>query len=492
MSSPQIALILACPLLGLILISLLSGQKTQWIRQTALISVLASLGLTLYFFGAYDTHAGGYQFVQQWPWINSLGISLSFGFDGINLLLTVLTLFVSLAAILVSRVTHRIKEYYIYLMIVIIGTLGAFMSLDIFFFYFFHEVATVPVFIMMNIWGSQHKEYAANKLTLYLIAGASIALIGLMLLYHATGLNTFSLPLLQEHLAQQPLAVAQQAFIVPFIILGFGITLTLWPFYTWAPVGYAEAPTAVSMLHAGVLKKMGAYAIIRFALLLLPLGSQIWMPVIAIFAVINVLYCGFVALTQKDIKYLLSYSSCSHMGYVLLGLACYNTIGISGVVLLLLAHGLMASLAFALTGHLIHETKTRQLDQWGGLLKQMPFIGTCFVMACLASAGVPGFANFVSETMVFLGAWDQYRVLTILAILGIVITAIYMLKVIREGLHGPLLSQNQSCQDAKTLSQRLPFLLLLGALIAIGCWPKIVLKHIDVSVKNIVITENQK
>ena len=206
-----------------------------------------------------------------------------------------------------------------------------------------------------------------------------------------------------------PCPLQVQNWIFPLIVVGFGITLTLWPFYTWAPVGYAEAPTAISMLHAGVLKKMGAYAIIRFAIQLMPQAAHTWMPIIAVLAIVNIVYCGLVALTQRDLKYILGYSSCSHMGYILLGLACFNTIGLNGVVYLMFAHGIMAALAFALTGFVADQTKTRNLDELGGLLKCMPFIGTCFMMAAFASAGVPGFANFVAEILVLLGSWDQYR-----------------------------------------------------------------------------------
>ena len=274
-----------------------------------------------------------------------------------------------------------------------------------------------------------------------------------------------------------------QNWIFPLIVVGFGITLTLWPFYTWAPVGYAEAPTAISMLHAGVLKKMGAYAIIRFAIQLMPQAAHHWMPIIAVLAIVNIIYCGLVALTQRDLKYILGYSSCSHMGYILLGLACFNTIGLNGVVYLMFAHGIMAALAFALTGYVADQTKTRNLDELGGLLKCMPFIGTCFMMAAFASAGVPGFANFVAEILVLLGAWDQYRWLTVLAVLGLVITAIYLLKAIRLGFQGPLNPRFAALTDATTFVAKLPYVLLLALLILVGCLPSIILTHIGSSTK---------
>jgi NADH-quinone oxidoreductase subunit M len=324
------------------------------------------------------------------------------------------------------------------------------------------------------------------KLTLYLTAGASLALIGLLGLYLYTGLGTFDLVQIQQHLAAHPIPAAIQNWIFPMIVAGFGVTLTLWPFYTWAPVGYTAAPTSVSMLHAGVLKKLGAYAILRFAIQLMPEAAHTWMPVIATLAVLNILFCGLVALTQRDLKYILSYSSCSHMGYILLGLACLNTIGLTGVVYLMFAHGIMATLAFAVVGFVDDQTKTRNLDELGGLAKRLPFIGTCFIMVAFASAGVPGFANFVAEIMVLLGSWDQYRWQTVMAVLGIVVTAIYMFKAIRFGFQGPAPARWNSLKDALTPLAKLPFVMLMAVLILAGCWPSLILRHIESGIKPVV------
>ena len=487
MMTPNLSLILLLPLLGLGLLCLVPSGQTILIRRISNIAVLVPFMLSIWVCLAYDHVAGGFQFVQNIPWAVPLGISYHLGVDGINSLLLLLLGAASFAAVLISAsITERVKEYYVLLLITIIGTYGAFLSLDIFFFYFFHEVAAVPVFLMIGIWGSERREFAAMKLTLFLVAGAAIALIGLLALYLATGLQTFDLVLIQQQLVIHPIPAEVQNWIFPLIVVGFGITLTLWPFYTWAPVGYAEAPTAISMLHSGVLKKMGAYAIIRFAIQLMPQAAHHWMPLIAILAIVNIIYCGLVALTQRDLKYILGYSSCSHMGYILLGLACFNTIGLNGVVYLMFAHGIMAALAFALTGFVADQTKTRNLDELGGLLKCMPFIGTCFMMAAFASAGVPGFANFIAEVLVLLGSWDQYRWLSVLAVFGLVVTAIYLLKAIRLGFQGPLNPRFAHLTDAQTMSAKLPYVLLLALLILVGCLPSIVLSHIDSSTKTIV------
>jgi NADH-quinone oxidoreductase subunit M len=487
MISPHLSWILLLPLLGLGLLCLVPATSISLIRRISTIAVLLPFILSVWVYSAYDHAAGGFQFVVNLPWVIPFGISYHLGVDGINSLMLLLLGTASFAAVLISSsIKERVKEYYILLLITIIGAYGAFLSLDIFFFYFFHEVAAIPVFLMIAIWGSQRREFAAMKLTLFLVAGASIALIGLLALYLATGLQSFDLVQIQQRLAIHPLPIGAQNWIFLALVLGFGITLTLWPFYTWAPVGYAEAPTAISMLHAGVLKKMGIYAIIRFALPLMPQAAHAWMPIVAGLAIVNIIYCGLVALTQRDLKYILGYSSCSHMGYILLGLACFNTIGLNGVVYLMFAHGIMVALAFALTGFVVDQTKTRDLDELGGLLKCMPFIGTCFMMAALASAGVPGFANFVAEILVFLGAWDQYPWLTVFAVFGLVITAIYMLKAIRLGFHGPLDPKFAPLTDAQTLITRLPYVLLLALLILVGCLPSVILTHIDSSTKTII------
>ncbi|MDE1921519.1 MAG: NADH-quinone oxidoreductase subunit M [Candidatus Omnitrophica bacterium] len=485
--TPDLSWIFLSPLLGLILVALVPPERTCLIRRISAVATLVPFVLSVWAYAAYDHAAGGFQFVQSVPWVLPLGISYHLGIDGINSLLIVLLGAVSFTAVLISSsIKERIKEYYILLLITILGTYGAFLSLDIFFFYFFHEVAAVPVFLMIAIWGSEKREYAAMKLTLYLAAGAAVALVGLLALYLASGVQTFDLVALQAQLARHPIPIGVQNWIFPLIVVGFGITLTLWPFYTWAPVGYGEAPTAVSMLHAGVLKKLGAYAIIRFAIQLMPQAAHVWMPFIAALAVANIIHCGLVALTQRDLKYLLGYSSCSHMGYILLGLACFNTMGINGVVYLMFAHGIMAALAFALTGFVETQTKTRNLDEWGGITKYMPFVGTCFIMAALASAGVPGFANFVAEILVLLGAWDQYRWYTVWAVFGLVITAIYLMKAIRLGFQGPPRPQFASLTDARTTVDKLPYALLLALLILTGCLPTVILSHIQTSTRVIV------
>jgi NADH-quinone oxidoreductase subunit M len=396
---------------------------------------------------------------------------------------------VSFCGAVVSHEIHeRQKEYYILFLVLTSGISGTFTSLDLFFFYFFYEMAVIPMYLLIGMYGSlpagkhgRTKEYATMKLTLYLTAGAVLALIGLLTMYDAGG-RTFDMVALQRNLK---LSSADQTWIFPCLLFGFGFLASLFPFHTWSPLGYAAAPTAASMMHAGVLKKLGAYGIIRLALPLLPEGARHWANVIAVLACFNVLYAGWAALTQKDWKFVIGYSSVSHMGYVMLGIATLNVVGVSGAVLLMFAHGVMAALTFSLIGFFYHQTHNRNVPDLSGLARKIPFISVCMVMAVMASSGLPGFANFVSEVMVFIGAWQQgsmvFRVATICAVWGIVVTATYLLRAVRTSFFGPFDEKWNMLKDATPL-QRLPYLLLLAVLLIVGFCPRLLTDIIQRSV----------
>jgi len=325
------------------------------------------------------------------------------------------------------------------------------------------------------------KEYAAMKLTIYLTVGAVIALVGLLWLYTAAGAGSFDIVALERHLHSAPLDPPLQRMIFPLLAIGFGVIAPLWPLHSWSPIGHAAAPSAVSMLHAGVLMKLGSYAIIRLAIGLLPAGAAAWLPWVAALCLMNILYGGLVAMAQKDLKLIIGYSSSSHMGYVLLGIAVLTPLGLNGAVLLMFAHGLMTALAFALVGHVYDETHTRYLPDLGGLAKSLPFIAAAGVAAAMASSGLPGFANFVAELLIVLGAWDRYRLQAILAILGVVITSVYMLRMVRGIFFGPVNEALPHVEDARTPFARFPYLVLIGTLLVVGCWPKPLVRLIDAS-----------
>jgi NADH-quinone oxidoreductase subunit M len=348
---------------------------------------------------------------------------------------------------------------------------------------------------LIGIWGSDvkerglvrfSKEYSTMKLTIYLTLGAVVALTGLLWLYAASGARTFDLPTLQQHFAGSPLDPALQRTIFPLLAVGFGVIAPMWPLHSWSPIGHAAAPSAVSMLHAGVLMKLGSYAIIRLAVTLLPDGAQVWLPWIAALCVMNIIYGGFVAMAQRDLKLIVGYSSSSHMGYVLLGIACLTPVALNGAVMLMFAHGLMTALAFAIIGYFYDQTHTRWLPDLGGLAHQMPFIAACGVIAAMASSGLPGFANFVAELLIFVGGWDRYRIPIICGVLGVVITAVYMLRVVRGTFFGESKREFAHVRDAVTLFDRLPSVVLVLALLITGSWPRPVLQLIDTGTRPII------
>ena len=386
-------------------------------------------------------------------------------------------------------VTHRIKEFYFLLNLMICGVLGAFASMDLFFFYFFHELALVPTFIMIGVWGrGQNRNYATFKITLYLSFGALLALIGLIGVYVQTGAETFSIPELIKKVQEgQPIEESAQQWIFPLMMFGFGILVSLWPFHTWAPLGYGAAPTATAMLHAGVLKKFGLYGLIRVAIPMAPAGAQTWLEVLAWLALANLLFCGLVAVRQKDLNQLIGNSSVAHMGFIFLGIASLNVIGLTGAVLVMIAHGLLAAVAFGLSGHLYQQHGSLDMTRMGGLLRKMPLVGTALLMAMMAGCGLPGFANFAGEITIFFAAWSAgFKTITMIAAWSaLVIGGLYMLRAIRNILHGPQGEDWDKASDASPLVAT-ALGLLLAVLLVFGFAPNLLTKRIEGEVKNIV------
>jgi NADH-quinone oxidoreductase subunit M len=479
------------PIVAALLLIFVPRNYRVIIRAIAVLATLISAVLAVKMFCGYNAalpDADGYRFVQQIPWVESLGISYHVGVDGINVGLILMGAIVAFAAALCSfEIQTREKEFYILLLIMSGGILGAFASLDLFFFYFLHELALVPTFIMIGVWGrGERKNYATFQITLYLSIGALIALIGLIALYLQSGANTFDIPKIIEHAKANPFSVNAQNFIFPLLLFGFGILVSLWPFHSWAPLGYAVAPSPTAMLHAGVLKKFGLYGLIRIALPLLPQAAQSWAHIIAWLCVGNILYVGWVAMRQRDLNLLIGNSSVAHMGFIFLGIASLNLIGVTGAVLIMVAHGFLAALTFALSGYIYNQTGTLKISELGGLCRKLPFIGTALLMAAMAGCGLPGFANFVGEVSVFFGAWKVFPTVTVIALWGaLVIGGIYMTRAIRNVLHGPLPEKWNSLADAN-LWRKLPYALLLVSLLAIGFVPKLLTEKINPDAQKIV------
>lgn len=472
---------------------------------TALTAAVA-VAVFLQFDPAYQPTAaqaqvhGAYQFATLIPWLPALGINLHLGVDGINVGLILMGALVAFAAACVSwEIKDREKEFYGLLLVMAGGILGAFVSLDLFFLYAFHEFALVPTFIMIGVWGrGADRNYATFNITLYLSLGALIALAGLIGVYLQlpAGQRTFSLPALTAYLQANPMPAGPQMVLFPLLLFGFGILVSLWPFHTWAPLGYGAAPTATAMLHAGVLKKFGLYGLIRVALPLLPAGAQAWMNVLAWLCLGNILYCGWVAMRQRDLNQLIGNSSVAHMGFAFLGLASLTLLGVTGTVLIMVAHGLLAALTFGLSGYLRAHTGTLNMDELSGLLRKVPFIGTALVMAAMAGCGLPGFANFAGELTVLFGAWKSGLAagpqFVVAAAWGaLVIGAIYMLRAVRHVLHGEIAPAFAGLPDAGAW-RKLPFALLLAALILFGMFPGLLANKIQPAAARVVEMANRR
>ncbi|OGW86434.1 MAG: hypothetical protein A3C35_06280 [Omnitrophica bacterium RIFCSPHIGHO2_02_FULL_46_11] len=467
------------PLMASAFILVVPSERISAIRKIAIGATFLTLILAFFFLFSYQPSGSPYQFTIQIPWVRSFGISYHAGLDGIGVVMVLLHAILSFTGALVSRsIKQDVKLYFIFYLILVASIFGVFTSLDLFFLYLFYEMSVIPLYPMIGIWGSQNREYASMKLTLYISLGAVIALVGLLALYFASGLQTFDLEALSQQAQNQPFSVYFQMWCAPLLIFGFGVIASLWPFHSWSPIGYAAAPTAVSMLHAGVLKKLGIFLIIRIVIPLLPEGAKFWLPITAVLCIVNILYGAWAAMAQKDMKFVIGFASVSHMGYAFLGLACLNQMGLTATVFFMFAHGIMAALCFALIGFIYDQTHTRMIPDLGGLAKQLPFITVCFVIAAFASSGLPGFANFVSEILIFFSAWEHYPVQTILAIFGIVITATYMLRMIRNVFFGPPNPNWAYLKDAKGLAGKLPYGFLVAVLLIFGVWPSLLLNII--------------
>ena len=426
-------------------------------------------------------HDHGYAFLTAYPTgLTGLGIALKLGLNGLALPLYVMAAVVGLAAGLYALQSgaERLQGYLALLLVMHAGLMGVFASVDVFFFYFFHELALIPTFIMVGVWGGRDRSYAAMKLTIYLTAGAMISLVGLIALYVKSGAHSFDLIALRAHLAAHPLAATLQSNIFGLLMFGFGILVSLWPLHTWAPLGYGAAPSSAAMLHAGVLKKFGLYGLIQVALPLLPAGLAHWAHPLAWLAVVgNVLIVGLITIAQRDLKQMIGYSSVMHMGYAFLGIATGSTLGVGGVVLLMVAHGFSVALLFLLATSVHHRTHTFAMDEMGSLATKAPVLSALFVATTFASIGLPGFGNFWGELTIFVALWKFSPLITALSVAGVVIAAVYGLRSAARVFFGPASARFTEIMAKHPVSdllwaEKIPALILLAALMFVGFWPK--------------------
>ena len=452
------------------------------IKQISLLGGLINLGLVILLTGMFIDVAGSapasgtakasvFHFAYQVSWFTIMNISYNIGVDAISVLMMLLTAIVIFCGILASwEVKEQAKEFFILLNVLVAGVYGVFISIDLFVLFMFYEIAVLPMYLLIGLWGTGRKEYAAMKLTLMLVAGSAFILAGILGLYFESGIATFDLALL----SQVRFADSFQYWAFPIIFLGFGVLGAIFPFHTWSPDGHASAPTAVSMLHAGVLMKLGGYGCLRVGMYLMPEGAQMWMEVFLVLVTINVLYGAFGALRQTDLKYITAYSSVSHCGLVLFGFTAMTYTGLKGGVLQMISHGLMTALFFCLIGMIYGRTHTRTVSEMGGMMKVMPFLSVAFVVVGFAGLGLPSLSGFVAEANVFVGSFANpatiNRICTVLAVLSIVVTAVYVLRAVNGLVNGPLSPKFSMLADASAL-EKVPVSILLLCLFGMGLMP---------------------
>jgi NADH-quinone oxidoreductase subunit M len=488
--------LIAIPFVTMLVILAVPARNWRMIRWIAAIGCGSHLLLTAVvsylYWQASAADAAGAQtllltklyLVEKVPWFESLGIQYFVGIDGISLAMVILTSIVIFAGVLASwNVDIRTKEFFALLLTLVTGVFGVFVSFDLFLFLMFYELAVLPMYLLIGVWGTGPKEYSAMKLTLMLLIGSAFVLVGFLALYHASGLHTFDL----QQLAQVHFSSDFQKWVFPLVFVGFGVIGALYPLHTWSPDGHSSAPTAVSMLHAGVLMKLGGYGALRIAVYLLPEGAIAWGLFFMVLATINIIYGSFVAIMQKDLKYFTAYSSVSHCGFVLFGVAALNMMGLKGAVIQMFSHGIMTALFFGLIGMVYSRSHTRMLDEMGGLAKKMPWLAAAFYIGGLASLGLPGLSGFVAETHVFLGgffgnAWASSAVmktLAIIATMSIVVTAVYVLRGLAKVFYGPITNHHFEELTDATLPERISTGLLVAVLFAVGLSPWLFVNMIE-------------
>ena len=367
---PILTAIIGCALAAMVLTVVIPGRMAKLIKVVNAICALASVVLSVVLWVLYDPNTPGFQFVESMPWVPHFGIQYQVGVDGISVLLTMLTALVFFTGVLTMwhlDENNRAKEYFAFMALLVVGVFGVFLSLDLFAFFFFYEVAVLPMYPLIIIWGSTDKEYAGMKLMIYLMGGSALLFPALVGLYYAAGVDSWSI----LEMSKATIDTETQVFLFPFLFIGFGILAGMFPFHSWSPAGHVAAPTAVSMLHAGVLMKLGAYGILRVAMTLLPEGAVAWLEPFAILATFNIVYGAFVAMKQTDFKYVIGFSSVSHMGIVLLGLCTLGHDGVNGAVFQMFAHGVMTALFFSAVGFIYEQTHDRDIRHFGGLLRRV-------------------------------------------------------------------------------------------------------------------------
>jgi NADH-quinone oxidoreductase subunit M len=467
---------------GAVVLLLAPCVLARWI---ALITTSAGFALSLAMFFCRDVDLAHFNTIVRVPWVPMLGMEYHLAVDGISLTLALVTGLTAVSAVLFSwDVDRRPNEFFFWLLLVVGGSYGVFLSADLFLLFVFYELVIVPKYFLIAIWGSTNKEYGAMKLTLYSFFGGALVFIGVIAAYVTAGSLNLQL------LAQFEFPPQIQLWAFPVLFLGFAVLAGIWPLHTWAPTGHVAAPTAGSMLLAGIVMKLGAYGALRVAMDLFPQGFEMWRGWIAVYAVIGIVYAAAVALRQRDLKFVIGYSSVSHMGFVLLGLATANALGVSGAVLQMFSHGVIGALLFAIAGMIYRRTHTRDLEELSvlGLSRAMPFAAFAFVIASAASMGIPGFSGFAAEITILIGAWRAYPAAVWITGAGMVLVAAFTLRALKKSFFDSAIStaggttsvsSNESAPlEPTTIAEKWGACLLMFATLAVGLYPKLLLDRI--------------
>jgi NADH-quinone oxidoreductase subunit M len=474
----MLLVIIFCPIIAAILI--MAGAPA---RKTALTASVLTFATTLLLLASFQRGQPDFQQVTSFSMSPEWHLSFTIGIDGLSLAMVLLAGIVTLAAVwFTGKIDKYENAFYACLLFISGGAIGAFASIDLFFFYAFHELALIPTFLLIGIWGSGNRSAAAWKITIYLAIGSFILLLGLILLYQSVPVQSrsFDIRALKAAAALGQISAEAQRHIYLLLLIGFGILVSLFPFHTWAPEAYASAPAPAAMLHAGVLKKFGLYGLLRLAIPLLPEGARHWTDLLVVLLLGNIIYIGLVTIGQKRLDWMLGYSSVMHMGYIFLGIASASILGVTGAAALIFAHGLSIALLFAIAGELRKRTGTLLFEDLGGLGKVMPFAGLAFGLGAFAAIGLPGFANFAAELMIFFGAfqhgWEMerfhiFQIATVLGLWGVVISTVYMLRAYRKTFMGTLGERWKELVDLRP-GLRVPVTLLVAALLCYGFFPQ--------------------
>ena len=470
----NLLLLILTPLATAVLVLLMrNATQVRWISFIG-AAVQLALAFVLFFAFRNERMAGNTAemlFQIQYNWFPAWHISFHLGVDGISIAMILLTAFVVIAGVLVSwNVEKMTKEFYFLLILLSLGAYGFFISLDLFILFFFLEIAVIPKYLLIGVWGSGKKEYSANKLALMLMGGSALILVGMLGLYFTSG---YSFDIMT--LSKTNIPAATQNLLFPLLFIGFGVFTALFPLHTWVPDGHSSAPTAGSMFLAGISMKLGGYGCLRVATYLLPEGAKEYANIIIILSAIAILYGAFATMMQKDLKYINAYSSVSHVGFSLLGIGMLTQTAITGALMQMVSHGVMTALFFAVIGMVYDRTHTRMVGDMSGLMKVMPFIATVFFIVGLCSLGLPGFSGFVAEMTVFMGSWQNddafHRIATIAAAMSIVVTAVYILRATGKVMMGPIENEEHlKLGDAKW-NEKLAAIILVAGIVAIGIAP---------------------